>query len=48
MSDKELIEFLWRLLWEDLSDGEIPSSDEQDVLLKELTDRGILNGEFPA
>lgn len=48
MSDKEFIEFLWGLLWDDLSDGDTPSDAEQEILLKELTDRGILNGEFPA
>ncbi len=48
MTDKELIEFLWKLLWGDLSDGDTPSDDELNTLLTELTKRGILDGEFPS
>lgn len=48
MSDKELIEFLWNLLWSDLTDGDVPSEDDMYKLLEELTNRKILNGEFPS
>lgn len=47
MNDQELIEFLWKLLWNDLSDGDVPSADEIYTLKEELTKRGILDGEFP-
>ena len=47
MTDHELIEFLWKLLWNDLSDGDVPSDDELYTLKTELTKRGILDGEFP-
>lgn len=47
MSDRELIVFLWKLLWADLSDGDVPSEDDLYTLRGELTDRGILDGEFP-
>ena len=48
MNDPEFIEFLWRLLWNDLSDGDTPSQEEIKVLKIELTKRGIIDGEFPA
>jgi hypothetical protein len=48
LSDKELIKFLWELLWNDLSDGDTPSDTEMDILRVELTNRGILDGEFPS
>ena len=48
MTDKEFIEFLWGLLWNDLSDGDTPSKDEIEVLRIELSQRGIIDGEFPA
>jgi hypothetical protein len=48
MSDKQLIEFLWKLLWADLSDGDMPSEDDLFTLKEELTKRGILEGEFPS
>ena len=48
MSDKEFIEFLWNLLWADLSDGDTPDYTEMEILRVELTNRGILDGEFPA
>lgn len=47
MSDKEFIEFLWRLYWDYISDGNSPTDDEWNTLLAELTNRKILNGEFP-
>lgn len=47
MSDKEFIEFLWKLLWGDLSDGDMPSKEEIEILKKELTKREIIDGEFP-
>lgn len=46
MTDIELIEFLWRLLWYDLSDGDVPSDEEMETLKVELTRRGILDGDF--
>lgn len=48
MSDKEFIQFLWSLLWDDISDGITPSDEEFQTLRKELNDRGIIDGEFPA
>jgi hypothetical protein len=48
MSDKEFIEFLWRLLWDDLSDGDTPSDSEMEILRVELTKREIIDGEFPS
>ncbi len=41
MNDQELIEFLWKLLWNDLSDGDVPSDDQLYTLKEELTKRGI-------
>jgi hypothetical protein len=46
MSDLELIKFLWKLLYDDIM-GETPSSEDLDKLVKELTIREILDGEFP-
>lgn len=48
MNDEELIKFLWRLLWDDLSDGDTPSDEEMEILKVELTKRSIIEGEFPA
>lgn len=48
MNDKEFIEFLWNLLWADLSDGDTPSKEEIETLKVELTKREIIDGEFPA
>lgn len=48
MNDEELIKFLWKLLWADLSDGDTPSTSEIETLKVELTNRGIIDGEFPA
>lgn len=48
MSDEDFIKFLWRLLWDDLSDGDTPTDMEWSTLLNELTLRGILDGEFPS
>ncbi len=48
---KEFIEFLWGLLWNDISDGDIPSNEEIQILKIELNRRDLLsntNGEFPA
>lgn len=47
MNDKELIKFLWELLWNDLSDGDTPSDEELETLVRELTKRGILDGALP-
>lgn len=46
MTDFELIDFLWRLLWNELSDGDTPSDEEMETLRVELTLRGILDGDF--
>lgn len=48
MSDEELIKFLWKLLWDDLSDGDTPSDKEMETLRVELTKREIIDGEFPS
>jgi hypothetical protein len=49
MSDRELIEFLFKLLWGDLTDGDTPSDKELETLRIELWKRHILpdDGEFP-
>jgi len=41
MTDKEFIEYLWKLLWDDLSDGDTPSNEDWDILRKELSARNI-------
>jgi len=46
MSDIELIEFLWKMLY-NLIGGTEMSGVEIKTVVDELTDRGILNGEFP-
>lgn len=48
MDDKQFIEFLWKLLWADLSDGDTPSKEEIEILKFELTKRMIIEGEFPS
>lgn len=48
MTDEEFIEFLWGLLWADLSDGDTPSKEEMEILKTELTKRMIIEGEFPS
>lgn len=48
MNDKEFIKFLWKLFWDLVSDGDEPSDTEMDILRVELTNRGILDGEFPS
>lgn len=47
MNDEEFIKFLWRLLWDDLSDGDTPSDEEFETLKIELNRRGIIDGDFP-
>jgi hypothetical protein len=47
MTDHDLIQFLWNLLWECIIGGE-PSHDELETLRAELNERGILEGNFPA
>jgi hypothetical protein len=41
MTDTELILFLCRLLWDDLSDGDTPDSKDFEILKKELSNRNI-------
>jgi len=48
MDDKEFINLLWKILWGLFSDGDYPTQDEWEILRLELTDRGIIEGEFPA
>lgn len=41
MTDNELIQWLFDLLWDDLTDGNIPSDDELTVIKQELLKRGL-------
>ena len=47
MDDLTLIEFLFNLLWSDLTSGDTPSKEDLDILRTELTARGIIYGRFP-
>jgi len=41
MSDKEFIEFLWNLLIGDLTDGDTPSDEDWETLIKEGNKRSL-------
>jgi hypothetical protein len=45
MTDKEFIIWLCELLWEDLSDGDVPDDADFDLIRKELQARDIDIGE---
>lgn len=48
MSDIDLIKLLWKLLCDDLTDGDMPSKGDLKVILHELFVRGIIEEEeFP-
>lgn len=46
MTDRELIEYLWNLLANDITDGDVPSEEEYAVLEKEFKERGIIENEL--
>ena len=48
MNDPDFIVFLWKLLSDDLFDGDTPSDEQLEILYTELNTRGIIEGEFPA
>jgi hypothetical protein len=41
MTDPELILYLCRLLWDDISDGDTPMEEDWDTLRDELSSRDI-------
>jgi hypothetical protein len=41
MTDRELILYLCQLLWDDLSDGDVPDDKDFKTLKEELTNRNI-------
>lgn len=45
MTDIELIKYLWRLLANDLTDGDTPSNEELQIVWDELVKRGLEEGE---
>jgi hypothetical protein len=47
MTDLELIEFLWKLLVDDLVDGDTPSKEDLAKIKTELEARG-LESELPS
>jgi len=48
MEDNELIEFMWKIIYDELSDGDMPSDKDIHTLVIELYRRDILDEpEFP-
>jgi hypothetical protein len=41
MNDTEFILFLWKLLIEDLTDGDVPSEEEFETVRQEFIKRGL-------